>query len=360
MAEHLDRGGILMPVRSAALLGQLLGVCLLACSVAAHAAEKRLDRTFTVAPGGRLTIDADSSDLRVEGTSGNQVEVHILVKGTERWVEHLTLTAEQSGDDVAIVTKHGSGKWTDWICIGICNFDGRVEVKVPHNYNIDIHTSGGDIVVARLEGDARAKTSGGDIRVSELHGPVEMQTSGGDVRAEQIEGTTRLGTSGGDIDVTRVTGDLDAKTSGGYIHLTDIAGKVVARTSSGNVIANGIRGDSELKTSGGDIRATIDGKIAAHTSGGNVTAELVGANRGISVSSSGGDLTVRVPKDTTGSLNASTSGGSVRTELPVTTTEMGEHKVTGTINGGGNEIYARTSGGSIKVVASAPSTAVEK
>jgi hypothetical protein len=30
---------------------------------------------------------------------------------------------------------------------------------------------------------------------------------------------------------------------------------------------------------------------------------------------------------------------------------MGEHRLTGTINGGGDPIYARTSGGSIKVVA---------
>jgi DUF4097 and DUF4098 domain-containing protein YvlB len=350
-----------MPVRFASLLVNALGLCLLACSLTVQAAEKRLDRTFSVTAGGRLTIESDGSDLRVEGTSGNQVEVHILMKGSEKALERITLTAERSGDDVAVVAKHGSGKWTDWICIGICNFDGRVEVKVPHQYNIDIRTSGGDIIVAQLQGDARAKTSGGDIKVTEMHGPVDMQTSGGDVRAEQIDGNTRLNTSGGDIDVTRVTGELDAKTSGGYIHLNDISGKVVARTSSGNVIASGVRGDSELKTSGGDIRATIDGKIAAHTSGGNVTAELVGANRGISVSSSGGDLTVRVPKNTTGQLNAASSGGSVRTELPVTTTEMGEHKLTGTLNGGGNEIYARTSGGSIKVVASTGvSTDVEK
>ena len=335
-----------MPVRFASLLP----VCLLACSVAAQAAEKRLDRTFSVAPGGRLTIESDGSDLRVEGTSGNQVEVHILVKGSERVLERMELTAEQSGNDVSVMAKRSTGKWTDYF--GSWSQEGRVEVKVPHQYNIDIRTSGGDIIVAQLQGDARAKTSGGDIKVSEMHGPVEMQTSGGDVRAEQIDGNTRLNTSGGDIDVTRVTGGLDAKTSGGYIHLNDISGKVVARTSSGNVIASGIRGDSELKTSGGDIRATIDGKIAAHTSGGNVTAELVGTNRGISVSSSGGDLTVRVPKSTTGHLNATTSGGSVRTELPVTTTEMGEHKLTGTLNGGGNEINAHTSGGSIRVVAS--------
>jgi DUF4097 and DUF4098 domain-containing protein YvlB len=332
----------------------ILGVGLVACSFAAHAAEKRLDRTFTVAPGGRLTIEADGSDLRVEGTSGDQVVVHILLTGTERSVERTTLSAEQNGNDVAVLAKHGSGKWTDWLP-GTWVLDGKVEVRVPRNYNIDIRTSGGDMVVGQLQGEARGKTSGGDIRLTELQGPVDMATSGGDVRVEQVEGNTRLSTSGGDIEIARLNGDLDAKTSGGYIHLDDVVGKVVARTSSGNVIARGVRGDSELKTSGGDIRATIDGKIAAHTSGGDVTAELVGANRGISVSSSGGDLTVRVPKNTGAELNAATSGGTVRTEIPVTTTQMSEHKLTGTLNGGGNPIYARTSGGSIKVVAATAS-----
>ncbi len=342
-----------MSVRFAsARVVSVLGVCLVACSFAAHAAEKKLDRTFTVAPGGRLTIEADGSDLRVEGTSGDQVVVHILLTGSERSLERVTLSADQSGNDIAVVAKEGSGKWTDWFGAG-WNRQGRVEVRVPRNYNIDIRTSGGDITVGALQGEARGKTSGGDIRLSELQGPVDMQTSGGDIRVEQVEGNTRVNTSGGDIQVARLNGDLDAKTSGGSIHLDDVVGKVLARTSSGNVIARGVRGDSELKTSGGDIRATIDGKINAHTSGGDVTAELVGANRGISVSSSGGDLTVRVPKDTTASLNAATSGGSVRTELPVTTTEMGDHKLTGTINGGGNPIHARTSGGSIKVVAAA-------
>ncbi len=339
-----------MSVRFASLHVVTLGVCLVACSFAAQAAEKKLDRTFTVAPGGRLTIEADGADLRVAGTSSDKVVVHILVTGSERSLERMNLSAEQSGNDVAVIAKEDSGR--GWFSIG-WNREGRVEVQVPRNYNIDIRTSGGDITVGQLQGETRGKTSGGDIRLTELTGPVDMSTSGGDVRVEQVAGNTRLNTSGGDIEIARLSGDLDAKTSGGYIHLDDVVGKVLARTSSGNVIARGIRGDSDLKTSGGDIRATIDGKIAAHTSGGDVMAELVGKNRGISVSSSGGDLTVRVPKDTRAELNAATSGGSVRTELPVTTTEMGEHKLTGTINGGGNPIYARTSGGSIKVVAAA-------
>lgn len=351
-----------MSVRFAGTTGlrvaSALTVCLVALPSAVQAAEKRLDRTFSVAPGGRLTIDSDGSDLRVEGTGGNQVIVRIVLSGSQRTLERMNLSAEQSGNDVSVAAKQGDGKWTNWF--GGWNVGGKIEVQVPREYDIDIRTSGGDIKVGQLKGNARGRTSGGDIQIVDVQGPVEMQTSGGDIRVEQVAGTTRVGTSGGDIEIAGLNGDLDARTSGGYIQLDDVVGQVMARTSSGNVIARNVRGDSDLKTSGGDIRATIDGKIAAHTSGGDVTAELVGANRGISVSSSGGDLTVRVPKDTKGELNASTSGGSVRTELPVTTTAMSERKLTGTLNGGGNTIHARTSGGSIQVLAASSGEAVER
>jgi len=302
-----------MSARFVGTLGNCLGIWLLACSVTVQAAEKRLDRTFTVAPGGRLTIDSDGSDLHVEGTAGNEVVVHVLMTGSQRFLERATLSAEQSGNDVAVVAGEGSG-----IRLTIGWSQGsKVEVQVPRSYNVDIRATGGNI------------------------------------RAEQIEGSARLEISDGNIDVKGMTGDLDAKTFGGHIHLNDISGSVVARSSDGEIVAGGIRGDSELRTTGGNIRATIDGRITAQTADGDLTAELVGANRGISVSTLGGDLTVRVPNDTAAELDASAMGGSVRTELPVTTTETGEHKLTGTLNGGGNTIYARASDGNVKVVAAA-------
>jgi hypothetical protein len=303
-----------MSARFVSTLFNALGLCLLACCVSAQAAEKRLDRTFTVEPGGRLTIDADDSDLQVGGTSGNQVIVHILMTGSERLLERYTLSAEQTGNDVAVVAKQRSGVWLSFGG----HMEEKVEVQVPDNYNIDVRTSDGDITVGQLRGNARTKTSDGDI------------------------------------DVKGMTGDLDAKTSDGHVHLDDIAGRVVARSSDGEIVANGIRGDAQLKTSSGNIRATIDGEIMAQTSDGSITAELVGANRGISLSTSGGDLTVRVPKDTAAQLNASTTDGRIRTELPVTTTEIGEHKLSGTLNGGGKTIEARASDGNIKLLATAP------
>src|SRR5262245_64900650 len=125
-----------MSARFVSALCNSLGVCLLACSLTAQAAEKRLDRTFTVEPGGRLTIEADGADLRVTGTSGNQVVVHILLTGNGRAIERINLSAEQNGNDVAVLAKNRAGKWTDWLP-GVWILDGKVEVQVPREYNID-------------------------------------------------------------------------------------------------------------------------------------------------------------------------------------------------------------------------------
>ena len=109
-----------------------------------------------------------------------------------------------------------------------------------------------------------------------------------------------------------------------------------------------MRGDVDLRSAGGDIDATgVDGRIRASTSGGDIDAELLGANRGVHATTAGGSIVLRMDSDVSGVLSASTSGGSIRTDLPVTTSEISERKLNGVIKGGGEEIFARTSGGNI-------------
>jgi hypothetical protein len=91
----------------------------------------------------------------------------------------------------------------------------------------------------------------------------------------------------------------------------------------------------------------VDGKIRGDTSGGDVECSLVGANRGITATTSGGSIRLVLRRDTTGTLEAKTSGGGFTSELPVAMTEMHEGHVKGSLNGGGQPIEARTSGGDI-------------
>lgn len=262
----------------------------------AGAAEKTLNKTFPVQPNGSLIVDADGASVRVSGGDGNQVTVRMTARGSEENLANVTLDATQNANEVTLVMKRrDKGNWFNrsW------NGDGYIEVTVPRQFGINVQTGGGSVDLKDTVGVASLRTSGGDVTAKNLSGNLEAKTSGGGIRADSI------------------------------------------------------RGDVEATTSGGDVRLMlVDGAIKARTSGGSVDCSLVGANRGISLSTSGGSIDLTLPRATTGDVEASTSGGSIKTELPVATTEIREGHLKGSMNGGGQPIEARTSGGSISLRAS--------
>ncbi len=327
----------------------LAAVCVAWVSGAAQAGERRLDKAFTVAPGGSLTVDMEGGAISVTGGDGNQVVVHVVVKGSDSSLEKMDLSAEQHGNDVVVEGEKRSNSFFGLFDWGSSS-DLKVTVTVPRRYNVDLRTSGGDIVVRNIEGSTTGKTSGGNVSLADITGEIRMHTSGGSIDLARIHGETLVRTSGGGIKVLDATGDLDAHTSGGGMRVEKVRGNVRAHTSSGEVRATNIVGDVDLQSSGGRVLAEgIDGAIRAATSGGSVDVELVGQNRGIVASTSGGSVTVRVPRVTSASVDASTSGGSVSCDLPVTTSEAGHSRLIGRINGGGPLIKARTSGGNIGI-----------
>jgi DUF4097 and DUF4098 domain-containing protein YvlB len=259
-----------------------------------NAAERRLDRTFAVAPGGTLIVDADSATVKVSGNDANQVIVRMSARGTEENLASMKFDAVQNADGVTLtLRRQRKGSWFNW---GPWYGEQQVEVTVPRRYGINVRTGGGSVELRDTSGSATLRTSGGDITVKNVNGNLELRTSGG------------------------------------------------------GILADTIRGDVDADTSGGDVRLLqVDGKIRGHTSGGSVRCSLVGANRGISATTSGGDIELTLPGATAGNVEATTSGGDITSDLPVTATVLKDHHLRGSINGGGQPIEARTSGGGIKL-----------
>ena len=68
------------------------------------------------------------------------------------------------------------------------------------------------------------------------------------------------------------------------------------------------------------------------------------------MTTSGGGIDVYLVKDVKVSVDASTSGGHVSTDFPITVQgKLQSSKLKGEINGGGPQLYLRTSGGSIDI-----------
>ncbi len=281
----------------------------------AIAGERTYDRRLEAPPGGRLTLTSDVGSITVVGHDAPEVVMHVQLRGSTSFLDHFHIEAEQTASGVTISahSRHGGSSWLGWLDWFDFGSEGaRFTIEVPRAYPVDLRTSGGDIGVRDLDATVRAVTSGGGIRVRNITGAVDVHTSGGRIEAQKLQGPAKLSTSGGGIDVADSTGDLEAHTSGGPIRLLN-----------------------------------DDGKIDARTSGGSIRARLR-ANRGITLATSGGSISVRLPQDMHASIDAKTSGGGITSEFPVTTTAFGSgSRLVGTVGGGGPLISLRTSGGSI-------------
>ena len=145
--------------------------------------------------------------------------------------------------------------------------------------------------------------------------------------------------------------NLDINTAGGDIKCGGITGKAELNTSGGDIWADKFSGDLVVSTSGGDIYLfCTDTKINAETSGGDVKLEYEGENKGIDLSTSGGDIEVKVPKEFNASMELSTSGGDVSCSLNMSNMKKSSgSRLIGDLNGGGEKLLAHTSGGDITV-----------
>jgi DUF4097 and DUF4098 domain-containing protein YvlB len=129
-----------------------------------------------------------------------------------------------------------------------------------------LHTSGGDIVVGRVNGVADLDTSGGNIKIDTVENTIHASTSGGNVHAGisgPLKGDCELRTSGGNVtaEVSKTASfHLDASTSGGGVNaegltLTIEKGGAGRSRLSGDV--NGGGPTLRLRSSGGDIRVRV-------------------------------------------------------------------------------------------------------
>jgi Toastrack DUF4097 len=271
-----------------------------------------VERTFDVSPGGTLKLDTDQGSVEVRSVPGNQVRVHVEREARDGRDDDFELRFNQSGSDVTVEgDAPESFGWRHWN-----RFRIHFEIEVPQQYNLDIDTSGGSIDIADLQGDIDCRTSGGSIRVADTDGRVDCRTSGGSIH------------------IGRTEGSVLAKTSGGSIHIDHSGGSVVAKTSGGNVTVDEVFGSIDASTSGGSVQATLTSQPLADCR----------------LSTSGGRIEVTLASTVAVDLDAKTSGGHVDVDMPVLVQgTIARTSISGQINGGGPQLYLRTSGGSIYI-----------
>ena len=263
-------------------------------------------QSFTVEPGGKLTMHVDRGDVQITSADQNNVEIRL-----EREVTHANdseaskilkeenVTFKQTGNQISITAENPSSLQHLSIFGSHANLDAHYEITVPRRFDVQAETAGGGVKVTGIQGNADVKTMGGNLDCEDIDGDVDAQTMGGDVQATGCNGKLLLKTMGGSITVERFKGpSIQATTEGGSVS----ADLLVAPTS-----------DCKLGTSGGNV-------------------------------------SLRLPADAAVTLDAQTEGGSIDTDFPIQVAHhFANDSLNGTLNGGGPTLKLETTGGSIEI-----------
>lgn len=288
--------------------------CLIAAGLLAMAAPawagSQIEKTLKLDPGGKFVLEADEGSVDIVGSDQTGASV-VVTSYRDDLEKEVDLKFEEDAGLVHVRERRRYWNFLDFLFdpLGL-----HYEIRVPKSTTLEIRTGGGGIRVDSTVGYADLKTSGGSIEISRLIGDVQAHTSGGHIRAEKIQGEIEIGTSGGGIEADSIDGGLVADTSGG-----------------------GIRIDG------------VTGRVRAHTSGGSIDATLSKGNaHGGSIDTSGGSISVRLDPAVNLDVDASSSGGGVRSDVPIRGVDSTSwNALRGTLGSGGEVLRIHTSGGSV-------------
>ncbi|MET8051621.1 DUF4097 family beta strand repeat-containing protein [Streptosporangium sp. NPDC005286] len=252
------------------------------------------DRTDTVVEV-RPSDEFDESDVdaaqktRVEYANGT-----LTVRGPK--ARMLDFSKKTRSVDVLIELPTGSHVHAD---LSVADLRGvgtlgecRLKASVGH-FRLDgtgplrLDTTGGDITVEAVAGNADVSTSTGRVHIGEIGGTAVIKNSNGNTDIGTVTGELRVRSANGDISVDRADAMVDAKTSNGTIRIGQVTRDTVTlHTSTGHLeigVAAGTAAWLDLNTSYGRVENSLDGlgqapekseqtvEVRAHTSFGDIT-----------------------------------------------------------------------------------------
>ena len=190
----------------------------------------------------------------------------------------------------------------------------NLTLAVPPGIGVRVESASGQVDLVGPLGETHAETGFGDVSVSHVQGAVTATSDSGDLDIRDIQGgAVTAETSFGDVTLEKVVGTtVQATSSSGDLELHSVQGaRIVARSSFGSIELEAVGGDVEAETASGDVEleGAKEGTHSLHSGFGRVTVEQ--ATGTLQASSDSGDVVI---EDIRGSVQASSEFGSVTVE----------------------------------------------
>jgi DUF4097 and DUF4098 domain-containing protein YvlB len=228
----------------------------------------RIDTTVAFSPNGTIDLSTVSGDIIVTGWNRNEARIRA---SSERG--RLRFSASSSRITIEAESRRGRMGET------------RYELSVPQGVRVVLESTSGDVRATDVNGPADVRTTSGDIFVRGATGHIEISTTSGDIEASNLRGDVELNAVSGEFDIQNVEGTIRVETVSSDIILRGVqVREATAETVSGEIVFEG-----------GIAR---DGRYDFRSHSGNVT--------------------VRVPANTSARFQVETYSGELDSDFQIT------------------------------------------
>ena len=278
-------------MRRSVLLAAAAAVC---CLAALPALADQWSKVYKVTGRPDLRVETNDASIEVSSSAASEVTARVVYTGYS--ADDVRVQESQTGNRIEIEVRLPSMRWS-W---GDSHRSVRIELVVPRQTNLDLHSSDGH------------------IHASGVSGQIKIESSDGHLEATDLKGSIRLHTSDGHIEASGLDGSLDASTQDGRVHVRGRFDDLRMQTGDGSLSAEVLPGS---KMSGNWSLTTSDGSIS-----------------------------VRLPDGFAADINAHTGDGNISSQLPLLVSGvLGRSDLRGKLGGGGPTLQIRTGDGSIRL-----------
>ena len=152
------------------------------------------EHTYPVSGTPAIVVDTNDGDVEVVVGSSNRVEARVTAHG---WKINDDLRIEANGTQNRVELRlhtHSKG------CFGLCFQSIHVELRVPRDADLNLHTGDGKVQVESVRGNHHIETNDGDVHLHDLEGSLRANTHDGNVNVTGRFDLLELRTGDGDID----------------------------------------------------------------------------------------------------------------------------------------------------------------
>jgi len=218
----------------------------------------------------------------------------------------------------------------------------------------EIRTSFGAVEVAQVQGDVTVTSSNGAVTLRDVAGAAEVRSTFGRIEVAGAPKGVRVVGGNGEVAIFNV-GPAYVKTSFGLVQAAGVTGSLEVENSNGAVNAADVKGPVTVRTSfAAVVLARVEGPVVeVRNQNGAVDVEGTGA-RGctrVTLVTSFAPIRVRLPEGVGYDVTARTSFGSIRSDMPITTSgSLGADSLSGRIGAGGCALSLTDNNGNIEIL----------